>query len=127
MFTTEHLSKEMQKNWVRVREITTTQNTQISKSNNYLQNETDELLKQFYRGEYETWQLVNELVSVEKLYFDKKSEWRDGQVKQLCPKTLEFETLMADHASSVIHAVAHWLEKIYEPNEKFKMEPLKLD
>ena len=78
MLTTEHLSKEMQKNWVRVREITTTQNTQISKSNNYLQNETDELLKQFYRGEYETWQLVNELVSVEKLYFDKKSEWKDG-------------------------------------------------
>lgn len=40
------------------------------------------------------------------------------QKVNLCPKTLEYETLVSDHASTVVHAVALWLEKVYEPDTK---------
>ena len=42
---TDHLSKEMYRNWVRIREITTQNMARGALSTNYLQNETDELLR----------------------------------------------------------------------------------
>ena len=71
--STEHLSKELSKNWVHVRDYTRAE----ANKNNYLQNETDEVMRQYFRGEYETWQLVNELTTVEKLYFDKSAEAKE--------------------------------------------------
>ena len=70
-------------------------------------------MKQQYKGEFETWQLVNELISAEKLYFEKATDRCSAPKEQACPKTLEYETLVSDHATSAVHAIALWLEKIY--------------
>ena len=49
------------------------------------------LTKQLHREEYETWQLVNELVFGENLFFEAR---RDGaKTEASCPKTLEIEAL----------------------------------
>ena len=42
----------------------------------------------------------------------------------MCPKTLEYETLTREHVSSVVHAVALWLEKIYEQDPSLVMKEL---
>ena len=44
----------------------------------------------------------------------------------MCPKTLEYETLTLDHVSRVVHAVALWLEKIYEEDTKLVLKELNI-
>ena len=44
----------------------------------------------------------------------------------MCPKTLEYETLTREHVSSVVHAVALWLEKIYEEDPKLELKELNI-
>ena len=89
-----------------------------------MNNETDQVLRQFYQGEYETWQLVNEIISAEKHYFEKSSEARASSV---CPKTLEYETLVSDHAVGIVHAVALWLEKIYYEDSKNQIQQFNIN
>ena len=115
--TTEHLSTELKAIWENIRDIT----GQSQLGSGLLANETDEALRSQYRGEYETWQLVNELISAEKLYFEKGKERAGADKTQLCPKTLEYETLVGSHATSIVHSVALWLEKIYQVDSKPQM------
>ena len=87
--------------------------------------DADQLLKQLHKEEYETWELVNELIFSENLYFETQND--GAQKKAFCPKTLEIETLKSNHNALTIHAVAHWLESIYEidiPAEKAKISQL---
>lgn len=60
-------------------------------------------------GEYETWQLLNELIFIDTLYFKNQ----DKKVDKLCPKTAEYWQSVKSHSNLVILAVTHWLEKIY--------------
>lgn len=120
--TTEHLSNEVKAVWANVRDITGAKKNSLG--TDLLASETDQVLRQYYKGEYETWQLVNELVNADKLFFEKDVRKQiDSQVKS-CPQTLEYETLVSDHASTVVHAVALWLEKVYEPDTKAQISDL---
>lgn len=74
--------------------------------------DADQLLKQLHREEYETWQLVNELIFGENLFFETCQPV--ARLKSFCPKTLEIERLKTNHNALTIHAVAHWLEKTYK-------------
>ena len=123
--STDHLNKEFRKNWDRMKHIMVASGGMGA---SLLSNGAEETLRQQYRGEYETWQLINELFSAEKLYFEKVQEKAHGndEKKDLCPKTLEYETLTADHATTMVHAVALWLEKIYDTEDK-KMQMTAID
>ena len=120
--STEQISKELKAVWENVRDIT----SKTSLGNNKSQNETDDALKTCYRGEYETWQLINELVSSEKLYFEMKGSTANLS-KSLCPSTLEHEVLFSDHASAVVHAVARWLEKVHDEDATLKFKECKIN
>ena len=89
------------------------------------QQKADQLLKQWHREEYETWQLVNELVFGENMYWERKNSM-EAHKKDFCPKTLEIEALKTDHNALTIHAVAHWLEKTYNVDEEAKIMPLNM-
>ena len=67
--TTEHLSNEVKAVWANVRDITGAKKNSLG--TDLLASETDQVLRQYYKGEYETWQLVNELVNADKLFFEK--------------------------------------------------------
>ena len=41
-----------------------------------------------------------------------------------CPKTAEIDMLACSHNGLTIHAVAHWLEKIYAVDERVAIKPL---
>ena len=69
--------------------------------------------------------MVNELLFAENLYFENKA-FSGAQRRDLCPKTLEIETLKSNHNALTIHAVAHWLEKTYDVDEEAKIEALNL-
>ena len=88
------------------------------------------MIRANYQGEYETWQLVNELVAAEKMYFDRRQERVNTKVYEtqnsVCPKTLDYDSLSESHTSAVIHAVALWLEKIYEEDRSLQVLPLDL-
>ena len=73
-----------------------------------------------HKEEYETWQLVNELIFGENMYWERK-KLNPINKKDYCPKTLEIETLKTNHNALTIHAVAHWLEKTYDVNEEAKI------
>ena len=78
-----------------------------------------------HREEYETWQLVNELVFGENMYWERK-KLNAPNKKDYCPKTLEIETLKTNHNALTIHAVVHWLEKTYDVDEEAKIMPLNM-
>lgn len=79
------------------------------------------MIAQLRREEYETWQLVNELIFSENLYFETKQQ---AGKKDHCPKTAEIQMLTGSHNACTIHAVAHWLEKIYAVDERVRIKPL---
>jgi hypothetical protein len=57
--------------------------------------------------------LINELSFAENIFFSRD----ESEEKNCCPKTLEKELVIRNHLNLTIHAVAHWLEKIYPLNE----------
>ena len=71
------------------------------------------------------------MANVEALYFEKTYEkgqkLNRNEELNICPKTLEYETFTSDHATSIIHGVAVWLEKIYEQNEKLSIQEINRD
>ena len=69
------------------------------------------------REEWETWQLINEILVAEKLFFDEQLDYK--QNVRGCPKTLELSELLKNHHGLLIHAVAHWLEKIDDTQINF--------
>lgn len=42
----------------------------------------------------------------------------------VCPKTLEYKSLTNTHASTIVHAVALWLEKIFTEDPNLKIADL---
>ena len=51
--------------------------------------------------------MLNELNFAEQIFFSK-----DEEAVNCCPKTLEKKEVVRNHSDLIIHAVAHWLEKI---------------
>lgn len=71
---------------------------------------------------------MNELVTADKLFFDQNKQMKPYELSKMtvCPKTLEYNTLTNSHASTVVHAVALWLEKIYQEDPKLKIADLNI-
>ena len=61
------------------------------------------------REEYETWELVTQILSAEKKWFE-----RGDIPAKMCPKSREQQNVLQDHECAVVHAITRWLEKIYE-------------
>lgn len=69
--------------------------------------------------EQETWELVNELLNVDNLFFDQNRQKLMSNGTNQCPRTLQIEGSLNNHSQLSIMSIAHWLEKIYEPRLSF--------
>jgi hypothetical protein len=68
-----------------------------------------------FQEEWETWELLKQLTFAEDLYFDKarqREESKDFKAN-FCPRNIQTEAMHSQHQSTIIHAVASWLENIY--------------
>lgn len=75
----------------------------------FKQKKANQHLFHLLRDEYETWELISQILVAEKNWFE-----RQPRPAKMCPKSFEQQSVLQDHESSVLHAVTHWLEKIYE-------------